>query len=145
MPTESTPPEQDDSPVPVDSVAGPGSTEEIKAPGQTVETELLAQWEWIAPLPHPAVLHEYEALHPGATQRLFDLYEKQFNLYEKQTDIRIEQTKHRMDMEQRMLPASIKARHRGQWMGFTTSLVALRRLRSCRGGSAASGPTRWLV
>ena len=123
MSAESTPPEQDDSPTPLDSVAEPGSTAEIEVPElTTVEAEVRAQWS--GPLPPPAALREYEELYRGATERLFYLHEKQVNLYEKQTDIRIEQTRHIIEMEQRMLPASIKSRHRGQWMGYTTTLAA---------------------
>lgn len=67
--------------------------------------------QWSAPLPPPAVFREYEALLPGATQRLFNLHEEQVN--------------HRIEMEQQMAPTVRKAHLRGQWMSYSLALTAL--------------------
>ena len=95
--------------MPVDGVTA-DSAEEIKGlAGATGVAEFRAQW--IAPLPPPAVLREYEDIHPGAAEQLFNLHEKQAN--------------HRMEMERQTQAADREAQARGQWTSFILVLAAL--------------------
>ena len=108
-PSETTPPDQDDALAPVDGVTA-GSAEEIKGlPGAIGVAEFRAQW--IAPLPPPAVLREYEDIHPGVAEQLFNLHEKQAN--------------HRMEMERQTQATDREAQARGQWTSFILVLAAL--------------------
>ena len=66
---------------------------------------------WSGPLPPPDVLRQYEALHPGATQLLFDQHR--------------EQVRHKIQMEQQAAQANRIALLRGQWMAYTLVLGAL--------------------
>ena len=105
-PSESTPPDRDDALAPVDGVTA-GSAEGLA--GATGVTEFRAQW--IAPLPPPAVLREYEGIHPGIAEQLFNLHEKQAN--------------HRMEMERQTQADDREAQVRGQRMSFILVSVAL--------------------
>lgn len=96
-PGEGTVPEQDDAPVPVDSVAVPVSAEEYKVQ-RRVDV-------WSSPFPPPQVIREYEDILPGAADRLITLCE--------------DEAKHRRE---KVVPAIIRAQLHGRWM---SSIVAL--------------------
>ena len=57
------------------------------------------------------MLREYEGIHPGVAEQLFNLHEKQAN--------------HRMEMERQTQADDREAQARGQWTSFMLVLVAL--------------------
>ncbi len=63
------------------------------------------------PLPQPDTLSGYEAVVPGAADRIITMAENQLA--------------HRHDHESARLQADIKMEGRGQWMAFAVALVAL--------------------
>ena len=63
------------------------------------------------PSSSPAVLREYEDIHPGVAEQLFNLHEKQAN--------------HRMEMERQTQATDREAQARGQWTSFILVLAAL--------------------
>ena len=66
---------------------------------------------WMAPLPRPQDLREYDALAPGFAQELLESS--------------IAQARHRMNTEQRVVETGSKATTRGQWMAFGLGIGGL--------------------
>ena len=63
------------------------------------------------PLPHPEHLAKYEKLYPGASEKIFVIFEKQAN--------------HRMGLEKTVIMANIANEKRGQHFGFILALMAI--------------------
>ena len=66
---------------------------------------------WMAPLPHPQDLREYDNLAPGFAQELLETW--------------IAQARHRMKTEQRVVESGTRATTRGQWMAFALGICWL--------------------
>lgn len=119
-PGEGTVPEQDDAPVPVDSVAVPVSAEEYKVQ-RRVDV-------WSSPFPPPQVIRGYEDILPGAADRLITLCE--------------DEAKHRRE---KVFPATIRAQLHGRWMSSIVALVTTVSYTIWGRGSLGSGVIAGLV
>ena len=62
-------------------------------------------------IPHPAFLAQYEALLPGATDRIFTVVEKQ--------------SAHRQSLEKEILRNSLEDSSKGLWLGFFIGIAGL--------------------
>jgi uncharacterized membrane protein len=70
-------------------------------PSQSVQqSQILSTTQWQGPLPHPAVLREFDALVPKGAERIFEQFEKEAS--------------HRRDFEQKQLKFAIRDSHIGQ-------------------------------
>lgn len=62
------------------------------------------------PIPHPALLKQYDDIVYGAAQRILSMAE--------------ENQRHRIDLEQKITSSQLSTMKTGQWMAFCLSLLA---------------------
>ncbi len=84
--------------------------DQLKSPEQKGSVVLHSQ-QWSGPLPPPAVLEQYNAVHPGLAERIVSSME-------------VEQ-QHRHSMERQLLDTHKRVYTRGQYFAATVALVSL--------------------
>ena len=77
----------------------------------TMSVETTEQIAWSGPLPDAATLERYDALVPGAAERIIAMAEKQ--------------SVHRREMEKIALTSGTRRAHQGLWLGFILVLVGM--------------------
>ena len=87
-------------------VRGPDPTEH---PAQSEHTKI--QFKYSSPIPMASEAERYEALSPGATERMLNYAD--------------EQQIHRQGLENRVVDSNIQLARRGQWMGFTIGVMGI--------------------
>ncbi|MCY4256138.1 MAG: DUF2335 domain-containing protein [Gammaproteobacteria bacterium] len=65
--------------------------------------------QYAGPLPHPNHLKQFEAVHPGAADRIIRMAEQQLA--------------HRQEVESRVVRSSLKLEAKGQWFAFGITLA----------------------
>jgi len=73
---------------------------------------------WSGPLPPPSQLREYEQIHPGITERIVVVFEKQF---EQRHSLELRMLK----LESRQMRLGFDQRRRGQYLAFVICLAAI--------------------
>ncbi|MCH8169100.1 MAG: DUF2335 domain-containing protein [Proteobacteria bacterium] len=81
------------------------------ADGDLSVEQVSAQRFWSGALPRPEDLAKYNAIVPGAAERILAMAEKE--------------QEHRIALEQQIVPANATAGKHGQWLGAGISLLAL--------------------
>ena len=87
-------------------IVKPDSTE---LPAQSKHTKIQLKYSGVMPMASEA--ERYEALSPGATERMLNYAD--------------EQQIHRHGLENRVVDSNIALAHRGQWMGFTIGVIGI--------------------
>jgi uncharacterized membrane protein len=91
---------------------GPGVPQRREAQGeQQGDAQGMIMGRWSGPLPPPAALEQFERASPGAADRILTMAEQE--------------EKHRHELERMMVSSEIKARNRGQALGFAIAAITL--------------------
>ncbi len=97
-----------------DSLASlPKETQELldKFP-ENAKRKIIAQFaSYSGPIAHPALVKEYEALLPGAAERILAMAEAE--------------GQHRRQQETKVIDCEVKCKTTGLWLGFLIGLVAV--------------------
>ena len=89
-----------------------GNPARSAAVGQDEEQRLIAYVEtWSAPLPHPAILAEYDRAVPNGAERLFSIAERQ--------------AYHDMEVEAATVESDNRLAERGQLIGFVAVVLVI--------------------
>jgi len=82
-----------------------------KFPNKT-KRNIIAQFaSYSGPIAHPALVREYEAILPGAAERILTMAEAEGN--------------HRRQQESKVINCEVKCKATGLWLGFVIGLVAV--------------------
>jgi uncharacterized membrane protein len=90
---------------------GPLTPERREPKGDSGIGEQVLMGRWSGPLPPPAALEQFERASPGAADRILNMAERE--------------EAHRQDLERKMVSSEIKARNRGQLLGFLIAAITL--------------------
>ncbi|MBI1901554.1 MAG: DUF2335 domain-containing protein [Planctomycetia bacterium] len=88
----------------------PSGREQPQDHGTVVQVTQHAEF-FSGPIPHPALLREYDAIDPGRARKILDLFE--------------EQSRHRMALEKTVVASDVVRSWAGLVCGFVISLAAL--------------------
>jgi uncharacterized membrane protein len=92
--------------------AGSSQAERRDPPsGPEPQTGELVMGRWSGPLPPPAALEQFERASPGAADRILKMAERE--------------EEHRQSLERTMTTSEVKARDRGQFLGFAIAAITL--------------------